>query len=50
MLPKLELHPKARSLDIAFPRGWLDSHPLTAADLENEIEYLKAANFRLRVS
>ena len=46
----LELQPKARSLDIAFPRGWLDSHPLTAADLENEIEYLKAANFRLRVS
>ena len=42
--------PKARSLDIAFPRGWLDSRPLTAADLENEIEYLKGANFRLRVS
>jgi exopolyphosphatase / guanosine-5'-triphosphate,3'-diphosphate pyrophosphatase len=49
-LPKIELQPKARSLDIAFPRGWLDSHPLTAADLENEIEYLKAASFRLRVS
>ena len=49
-LPKIELQPRARSLDIAFPRGWLDSHPLTAADLENEIEYLKAANFRLRVS
>jgi exopolyphosphatase/guanosine-5'-triphosphate,3'-diphosphate pyrophosphatase len=50
VLPKIELLPKARSLDIAFPKGWLDSHPLTAADLENEIEYLKAANFRLRVS
>lgn len=50
VLPKIELQPKARSLDIAFPRGWLESHPLTAADLENEIEYLKAANFRLRVS
>jgi exopolyphosphatase/guanosine-5'-triphosphate,3'-diphosphate pyrophosphatase len=50
VLPKIELQPKARSLDIAFPKGWLDSHPLTAADLENEIEYLKAANFRLRVS
>lgn len=49
-LPKIELQPKARSLDIAFPRGWLETHPLTAADLENEIEYLKAANFRLRVS
>lgn len=50
VLPKIELQPKGRSLDIAFPRGWLESHPLTAADLENEIEYLKAANFRLRVS
>lgn len=49
-LPKIELQPKARTLEIAFPRGWLESHPLTAADLDNEIEYLKAANFRLRVS
>jgi exopolyphosphatase/guanosine-5'-triphosphate,3'-diphosphate pyrophosphatase len=49
-LPKIELHPKARSLEIAFPKGWLDTHPLTATDLENEVEYLKAAGFRLRVS
>ena len=26
------------------------SHPLTATDLENEIEYLKAVGFRLRVT
>lgn len=50
VLPKLELLPKARALDIAFPKGWLEAHPLTAADLENEIEYLKSATFRLRVS
>jgi exopolyphosphatase/guanosine-5'-triphosphate,3'-diphosphate pyrophosphatase len=49
-LPKLELQAKARSLEIVFPKGWLDAHPLTATDLENEIEYLKAGNFRLRVS
>ncbi|MBL8265747.1 exopolyphosphatase [Steroidobacter sp.] len=49
-LPKIELQPRARALDITFPKGWLDSHPLTATDLENEIEYLKAAGFRLRVS
>lgn len=49
-LPKIELVPKARSLEITFPKGWLDTHPLTAADLDNEIEYLKAAGFRLRVS
>jgi exopolyphosphatase / guanosine-5'-triphosphate,3'-diphosphate pyrophosphatase len=49
-LPKLELHAKGRSLEIVFPKGWLDAHPLTATDLENEIEYLKGGNFRLRVS
>ncbi len=49
-LPKLELHPKGRSLEIVFPKDWLDAHPLTATDLENEIEYLKAGTFRLRVS
>ncbi|MET0533074.1 MAG: exopolyphosphatase [Steroidobacter sp.] len=49
-LPKIELQPRARSLDVAFPRGWVDTYPLTAADLDNEIEYLKAASFRLRVS
>ena len=49
-LPKLELQAKGRSLEIVFPKGWLDAHPLTATDLENEIEYLKAGAFRLRVS
>lgn len=49
VLPKIELQPHGRTMDITFPKGWLDSHPLTAADLENEIEYLKAAGYRLRV-
>lgn len=49
-LPKIDLQAKGRSLEITFPRGWLDAHPLTAIDLENEIEYLKAVGFRLRVS
>ena len=48
-LPKIELQAKPRALDITFPKGWLEAHPLTAADLDNEIEYLKAATFRLRV-
>ncbi|MGH8185155.1 MAG: exopolyphosphatase, partial [Steroidobacteraceae bacterium] len=49
-LPSIDTQAKGRSLEITFPRGWLDAHPLTATDLENEIEYLKAAGFRLRVS
>jgi exopolyphosphatase / guanosine-5'-triphosphate,3'-diphosphate pyrophosphatase len=48
-LPKIELKASGRSLELAFPKGWLDERPLTAADLEREIEYLKAAGFRLRV-
>jgi exopolyphosphatase/guanosine-5'-triphosphate,3'-diphosphate pyrophosphatase len=47
--PKIELQAKGRSLDMNFPKGWLDDHPLTAADLEQEVEYLKAAGFKLRV-
>jgi exopolyphosphatase/guanosine-5'-triphosphate,3'-diphosphate pyrophosphatase len=49
-LPKIELQARGRSLEIVFPRGWLEAHPLTLADIENEIEYLKPAGFRLRVS
>jgi exopolyphosphatase / guanosine-5'-triphosphate,3'-diphosphate pyrophosphatase len=49
-LPRIALVAKMRSLDISFPRGWLEANPLTATDLENEIEYLKAVAFRLRVS
>lgn len=47
-LPKIALVPKGRSLEVSFPSGWLEDHPLTAADLENEIEQLKSAGFRLK--
>jgi len=49
-LPEIDLKARGRTLDLGFPRGWLDAHPLTAADLEQEIEYLRAAGFRLRAS
>jgi exopolyphosphatase/guanosine-5'-triphosphate,3'-diphosphate pyrophosphatase len=48
-LPKMALQAKGRSLEIGFPRGWLDDNPLTAADLENEVEYLKGFGFKLKV-
>ncbi len=35
------------SLEVSFPQGTLDQHPLTKADLESERNYLKAANFDL---
>jgi exopolyphosphatase/guanosine-5'-triphosphate,3'-diphosphate pyrophosphatase len=48
-LPEIDLRPKGRSLEAVFPKGWLEAHPLTAADLEQEVDYLRAAGFRLRV-
>lgn len=48
-LPEIDLRPKGRSLDCGFPKGWLEAHPLTAADLEQEVEILRGAGFRLRV-
>jgi exopolyphosphatase/guanosine-5'-triphosphate,3'-diphosphate pyrophosphatase len=47
-LPEIKLAAKARSIQMNFPGRWLDEHPLTYADLEQEAEYLKAAGFRLR--
>ncbi len=39
-----------RSLDISFTRkNWLRHHPLTQADLEREAEFLKAAEFKLKL-
>jgi exopolyphosphatase/guanosine-5'-triphosphate,3'-diphosphate pyrophosphatase len=49
-LPHIELKARARSLELRFPRNWLDDHPLTAADLEQEVEQHKGSGFRLRVS
>jgi exopolyphosphatase/guanosine-5'-triphosphate,3'-diphosphate pyrophosphatase len=47
-IPQIELHAKARTLELSFPKGWLDAHPLTAADLEQEVDYLKGIGFKMR--
>jgi exopolyphosphatase/guanosine-5'-triphosphate,3'-diphosphate pyrophosphatase len=49
-LPTIGLQAKGRSLTVQFPQGWLADHPLTAVDIEQEIDYLEAVGFRLRVS
>lgn len=50
--PRLQLpfslSPGRKTLEIAFPEGWLAKRPLTEADLEQEAEYLAAAGIRLR--
>lgn len=48
-LPELKLVAKSRALEIRFPARWLRERPLTAADLQHEVEYLRAVEFRLRV-
>jgi exopolyphosphatase/guanosine-5'-triphosphate,3'-diphosphate pyrophosphatase len=48
-LPDIRLMARADSLELRFPPGWLDDHPLTVADLQLEIENLKTVGFRLRV-
>jgi exopolyphosphatase/guanosine-5'-triphosphate,3'-diphosphate pyrophosphatase len=48
-LPELLLTPGSRSLELRFPARWLREHPLTVADLRQEIEQLRAADFRLKV-
>ena len=48
-LPAIELSATARSLEVRFPPGWLREHPLTSADLQQEVDYLRMSGFRLRV-
>jgi exopolyphosphatase/guanosine-5'-triphosphate,3'-diphosphate pyrophosphatase len=48
-LPKIELSATPNSLVLRFPGRWLKEHPLTTADLHQEIDYLKSHGFRMRV-
>ncbi|TWH71459.1 exopolyphosphatase/guanosine-5'-triphosphate,3'-diphosphate pyrophosphatase [Azomonas agilis] len=47
--PEIRLHAGQDTLDIAFPQGWLATHPLTQADFEQEAEWLKRIDFTLSV-
>lgn len=46
--PDVRLKVEDRGLKLGFPKGWLDDHPLTSADLAQEAEYQKAAGYRLK--
>ena len=48
-LPPVRLAAKGQSLEMRLPRGWLGEHALTRADLVQEVEFLRAVRFRLRV-
>ena len=48
-LPELSLCAGRRKLKLAFRAGWLEHHPLTAADLQQERTFLKTAGIKLRI-
>lgn len=48
-LPGMKLSVRKNRIDLRFPRGWLDKHPLTRADLEDERERLQVVGFELTV-
>ena len=48
-LPALGVDAGDGHLDLPLPAAWLESHPLTRADLEDEGKVLARADFQLRV-
>lgn len=46
-LPEFTAQIAANQLSLRFPDGWLDAHPLTRADLNEERKHLDAANLKL---
>jgi exopolyphosphatase/guanosine-5'-triphosphate,3'-diphosphate pyrophosphatase len=48
--PPLELQlDESLAMLLHIPKAWLSAHPLTAADLEQEVELLQAAGYELRI-
>ncbi|KPV41171.1 exopolyphosphatase [Thiohalorhabdus denitrificans] len=48
-LPELGADARKGTLRLRFPAGWLEEHPLTRADLEQEAAFLAAAGFSLQI-
>ena len=49
-LPRIEVSVSETSLALKFDDAWLTANPLTAADLEREIEYVRAVGYELSFS
>jgi exopolyphosphatase/guanosine-5'-triphosphate,3'-diphosphate pyrophosphatase len=47
--PADDLTATPKTLVARFPARWLKDHPLTIADLQREVEYLKDVGFRLKI-
>lgn len=46
-LPNVKLTVRRDAVSLRFPGGWLDRHPLTRADLEEEAREMSSSGFRL---
>ena len=46
-IPPLAIEATRRKVKLGFPAGWLEAHPLTLADLEQEARYLSALDLKL---
>ena len=46
-LPKIQISADKENINLIFPQGWLDAHPLTQADLVTEENYLQVTNIKL---
>ncbi len=47
-LPDIQIKTELNSIKLKFPKNWLETHPLTLADLETEAAYLLGAGFTLK--
>lgn len=47
-IPGMVAEAETGALRLAFPPGWLEAHPLTEQELNEEAAYLKAAGIKLR--
>jgi exopolyphosphatase/guanosine-5'-triphosphate,3'-diphosphate pyrophosphatase len=48
-LPRFTVAVKRSTLELEFPPGWLEAHPLTRADLDEEVLSLKGVDFEFAV-
>jgi len=48
-IPRMELHCYGETLQLALPAGWLSSHPLIRAELEQEIHYSRDCGGELEI-
>jgi len=49
IVPEIQVADDWSEMELAFPAGWAEAHPLTQADLEQEANYLSGLGIELQV-